>query len=182
MYCFFINRRKVMIYIIMNLCSIRLSLYPEISKEIFKVKGNMGRPRRKRSLSGFPVVDGFKPIGIPMHELRAVNLLYEEYEALLLCDYEGLRQEEAALRMNISRPTFTRVYEKARRTIATALAEGSAVLIHGGDYQADSEWHRCPRCRRATHGNSGERVCLRCETGEKQQITVNDENSITDKR
>ena len=59
-------------------------------------------------------MEGYKPFGIPRRELDSVTLLFEEYEAIKLADYENLTQEEAALKMNISRPTFTRLYDKAR--------------------------------------------------------------------
>lgn len=84
-------------------------------------------------------MEGYKPVGISMRDLSSVTLLFEEYEVIRLCDYIGLKQEEAAVRMHISRPTLTRVYEKARRTIATAFAEGKAILIEGGDYQTEEE-------------------------------------------
>ena len=44
---------------------------------------------------------GFQPIGVPFSEAAVVTLLYEEYEALRLADYSGLKQEEAARLMNI---------------------------------------------------------------------------------
>lgn len=102
----------------------------------------MARPRRKRCVAGLPVMKGYKPVGIPMRELSSVILHYEEFEAIRLCDYLGLKQEEAALRMHVSRPTLTRIYEKARRTIATAFAEGKAILIEGGDWQTEEEFNR----------------------------------------
>jgi uncharacterized protein len=118
---------------------------------------------------GLPFIEGYKPVGIPMRELQSVTLLYEEYEAIRLCDYLGLKQEEAAARMEISRPTLTRVYEKARRTVATAFAEGKAIIIEGGDYHTEGTWHRCPRCRRAVAGTVENANCDRCE---KDQLNV----------
>jgi uncharacterized protein len=59
-----------------------------------------------------------------------------------LSDYEGLTQEQAAEKMNISRPTFTRIYEKARRTIAQAFVEGKAIFIEGGNYHTDDCWYK----------------------------------------
>ena len=91
-------------------------------------------------------MEGFKPFGIPMRDLESVILLFEEYEAVRLADYLGLSHQEAAQQMKVSRPTFTRVYEKARRTLSTALVEGKALLIEGGNYQTNDCWNRCERC------------------------------------
>ena len=71
-------------------------------------------------------MEGFKPFGVPMRELESIRLLYEEFEALRLADYEDLNQEVAAKKMNISRPTFTRLYDKARKKVAKAFEIGRA--------------------------------------------------------
>jgi uncharacterized protein len=92
------------------------------------------------------VVEGFKPFGIPIHNLEPVVLLFEEYEALRQADYLGLPHYKAARRMNVSRPTFTRICEKARRTLATALVEGKALFIEGGNFVTEDYWYRCERC------------------------------------
>jgi uncharacterized protein len=81
----------------------------------------------------------YKPRGVPMRELRVTLLKDEELEALFLADYEGLEQEEAAKMMNISRATFSRVLSSARAAVATALAEGNALKIGGGDFRLVSE-------------------------------------------
>lgn len=75
-----------------------------------------------------PPMEGFKPFGIPIQELEPVVLLFEEYEAIRLADYENLTQEEATQKINISRPTFTRLYDKARKNIAKAFIEGKAIF------------------------------------------------------
>ena len=56
--------------------------------------------------------------------------LLEEYEAIRLADYEN-SHEEAAQRMNISRPTFTRLYDKARKH-SPAFIESKSIVIRGG--------------------------------------------------
>ena len=56
----------------------------------------MPNRRRFRRINTPPSMEGFKPFGVPMRDLESVNLLYEEYEALRLADYEDLTQEEAA--------------------------------------------------------------------------------------
>jgi predicted DNA-binding protein (UPF0251 family) len=68
-----------------------------------------------------------------MMELQIVALKDEEWEAILLADYKGLEGEAAAKSMGISRPTYSRVLASARRAVAKALAEGSALKIGGGD-------------------------------------------------
>ena len=72
----------------------------------------MPRPKRYRTIENPPIMEGFKPFGISMTDLEPVILLFEEYESMRLADYLGLTQEQAAEKMNVSRPTFTRIYEK----------------------------------------------------------------------
>ena len=91
----------------------------------------MARPKLCRRLSSPPPVKGFLPYGWGAKEGNPVELALEEYEALKICDYEGLGQEEGARRMGISRPTYTRVYEEARR-LREAKATGSQPLPAGG--------------------------------------------------
>ena len=56
----------------------------------------------------------------------------DEVEALRLADLQGLYQEQAAVQMQISRPTFARIIEAARRKVAEALIHGKALRIEGG--------------------------------------------------
>jgi predicted DNA-binding protein (UPF0251 family) len=106
----------------------------------------MPRPKRNRTIVNPPIMEGFKPFGIAMTDLEPVILLYEEYESLRLSDYEGFTQEQSAEQMNVSRPTFTRIYEKARRAIAKAFVEGKAIFIEGGNYHTDDCWYKCEHC------------------------------------
>lgn len=105
------------------------------------------RTPKIRSIQRAPNFSGFKPVGVMGKQGKEMQLLLEEYEALKLCDYELLTQAEAAIYMNISRPTFTRVYESARRKIARALVETSPVIINGGRSQVDIKWYKCEHCR-----------------------------------
>lgn len=106
----------------------------------------MPNRKRYRRITMPPPMEGFKPFGIPMRELDSIFLLFEEFEAIRLTDYENLTQEESAEKMNISRPTFTRIYEKARKNIAKAFVEGKAIVIKGGDYITDDYWYKCKDC------------------------------------
>lgn len=92
----------------------------------------MPRPVMDRRVSGRPASSLFKPAGIPAKELPEIDLTLDEFEALRLADYEGLYQEAAALRMGVSRQTFGRIVEAARRKIADALVNGKALRVEGG--------------------------------------------------
>jgi len=71
----------------------------------------------------------FKPCGVPSHSLDTVTLTKDEIEAIRLSDFEGLYQEEAAIKMEVSRPTFGRILNSARTKIADALINGKAIEI-----------------------------------------------------
>ncbi|HOQ05064.1 MAG TPA: DUF134 domain-containing protein [Anaerohalosphaeraceae bacterium] len=92
----------------------------------------MPRPPFCRRISGLPVCRFYKPQGIPASMLEQVILTEDEWEAVRLADKEGLYHEQAAERMNVSRQTFGRILESARRKIADALVSGKALLIQGG--------------------------------------------------
>jgi predicted DNA-binding protein (UPF0251 family)/predicted Fe-Mo cluster-binding NifX family protein len=70
-----------------------------------------------------------------MSELDEACLSLEGLEALRLADHEGLSQERAALRMDVSRQTFGRILARARQTVAQTLVQGLALKIEGGHYE-----------------------------------------------
>lgn len=115
-------------------------------------------------------MEGFKPFGVPMRELGTVDLLFEEFEALRLADYENLTQEEAAKKMNISRPTFTRLYDKARKNIAKAFVEGKAIIIQGGTFITDDYWYRCENCHETMVTIKPAKNCRKCESDNIVQL------------
>jgi hypothetical protein len=94
-----------------------------------------------------------------------------------LADFEGLYQENSAAMMNISRQTFGRIIDSARKKIADALIHGKALKIEGGivsfedngeikctscDFSLEccknnGESPSCPRCRKInSKENKGE--------------------------
>ncbi len=105
----------------------------------------MSRPKRIRKVNNPPHFKGFRPIGLPGED-RAVVMNYEEYEAIRLSDFELMGQFQAAEAMGVSRPTYARIYESARRKIAQAFIEGVALVFEGGKVYFDSEWYRCQSC------------------------------------
>ena len=97
------------------------------------------RPRKKRLIRSNPLARFYKPRGIPLRDMEIVTLKDEEWEAIKLADYKGLNHEEAAGLMGISRPTFSRLISSARQTVASALVNGAALEIGGGDFHMVSE-------------------------------------------
>ncbi len=76
-----------------------------------------------------------------------MTLTLDEFEAIRLADGEGLYQEEAAERMGVSRATFGRIVEAARRKVAQVLVEGKALRIEGGRvHTMQAGPFRCKRC------------------------------------
>ena len=108
----------------------------------------MSRFRTTRKVSEMPVIKGLKPFGHTQESVddSPVNLLLEEYEAIRLCDYEHLNHYDASIKMEVSRPTFSRIYSSALTKFATAMVEGRSVYIEGGKVCFDSEWYHCETC------------------------------------
>jgi predicted DNA-binding protein (UPF0251 family) len=97
----------------------------------------MPRPHNFRKVGCLPQSSFFKPRGIPLSTLQQVLLTVDEFEAVRLADFEGLYQEDAAVRMNVSRQTFGRILVSAHKKIADALIHGKALSIEGGPYELD---------------------------------------------
>lgn len=77
----------------------------------------------------------FKPAGIPMRKNDVIEMALDELEALRLVDVEDLKHEPAAAKLQVSRPTLTRILASARKKTATAITEGKALIIEGGEVE-----------------------------------------------
>lgn len=119
----------------------------------------MARPEKNRKISQPPIMKGFKPYGIPRCKVEAVQLTFEEYESIRLVSYEMLPQKEAAVHMNVSRPTLTRIYNKALKNISKAFIEGKSIEIEGGNYEFDKDWSRCKNCHNLIEGEHHKATC-----------------------
>lgn len=124
-------------------------------------------------------MEGFKPFGVPMRDLESIVMPFEEYEALRLADYEDLTQEEAAKKMDISRPTFTRLYDKARKNVARAFVEGKAILISGGTFVSEEYWYRCNACHETIVSPTPENSCDKCNSDNIVRLDENDVSGET---
>jgi predicted DNA-binding protein (UPF0251 family) len=124
----------------------------------------MPRPRKRRRVWSEPRPAIFKPVGIPLDQLKTITLLHEELEALRLVDLEARYQEDAAQQMNISRSTLQRIVSEARYKVTQALTEGVALHIEGGTFRVVNQCWQCNDCGylwEIEHG-SGRSTPARC--------------------
>lgn len=103
----------------------------------------MTRPTKWRRVDFVPEVTFFQPSGGCLRVINEVRLTIEETEAIRLKDLENLQQGNCAERMQISRPTFHRVLESARKKLADALINGKAIRIKGGNFEMARRHFRC---------------------------------------
>ena len=87
------------------------------------------RLKKKRCCEGEFCGQAFKPVGLPLRQLKQIILYRDELESLKLCDLEGLTQEQAGERMGISRGTVQRLLKSGRGKILEALLQSRALLI-----------------------------------------------------
>ncbi len=124
----------------------------------------MPRPRKRRRLWHEPRPAIFKPLGVPLRKLETIVLLHEELEALRLADLEGRYQADAAEQMSISRSTFQRTIDAARRKVVQALVDGAALQIEGGTFRVPAVRWQCDDCgyRWEIEHGSGQGAPARC--------------------
>lgn len=111
---------------------------------IIFVDSYMPRKQKQRKVFLPPRIDGYKTIGHDHSESIELNL--DEVEAIKLLDYENLNQRDVATIMNVSRPTLTRIYDRARKKIAKAITEGKNISFKGGNIYFDDNWYLCTQC------------------------------------
>jgi len=71
----------------------------------------------------------YKPVNINMKEISINNIEVDEFEAIRICDYEGLNQIEASLLMNVSRGTIQRLLNSGRKKIVDSFLNKKAIII-----------------------------------------------------
>jgi uncharacterized protein len=129
----------------------------------------VARPVNCRRVSSMPQSDYFKPRGIPLSVLEEVVVTVDEFEAIRLADLEGLYQEQAAEKMNVSRQTFGRIIESAHKKVAEALVQGKALKISGGEFEmASMRKFRCDECQHSwefPYGTGRPENCPSCRSG-----------------
>jgi uncharacterized protein len=104
------------------------------------------------------------------------HLLSEEFEVIKLIDYENLNQSKAAKVMGLSRPTITRIYERARKKIAEVLIESKRLKIEGGNVYFGKNWYNCTDCDSFFNVPNEiifEKICPVCSGSSLQELNLN---------
>jgi predicted DNA-binding protein (UPF0251 family) len=89
----------------------------------------MSQPRKPRICREFNGRRVFVPCGIGRDDMEFLHLGLDEFEALRLCDMEGLTQEEAGTRMGVSRGTVQRLLTRGRQTLIQSLVQSRALVL-----------------------------------------------------
>jgi len=111
----------------------------------------MVRPKKNRLVAFSPDISYFKPKGIPLGDLQEVILSVDELESIRLSDLLGMSYEEAGRQMGVSRATFGRIIQRARKVIADALINGKAIKVEGGNFTITVEESRIFKCDKCSH-------------------------------
>ena len=130
----------------------------------------MARPENRRVVQKPPIMEGFKPFGIPIHELEPVILLFDEFEALRLADYLGLPHKEGARRMKVRvrpSPAFaTRSGEPSRQPWWKAKpCSSKAAPIRPKEY-----WDRCETCWKLVITTDETSACPYCRASTVRRL------------
>jgi uncharacterized protein len=144
----------------------------------------MVRPKKNRIISFKPNISYFKPRGIPMTELEEVRLTVDERESMRLADLMGMPYEEAGKKMGVSRATFGRIIQNARKIVADALINGKAINIEGGNYTMaeDARIFLCGKCSHTWEepcGTGRPSKCPSCGSEQFQRISAKKANRLS---
>ncbi|HCW92534.1 MAG TPA: hypothetical protein DHM44_02515 [Flexistipes sinusarabici] len=138
----------------------------------------MPRPPKERLVMHRPRINEFGPYNDNKpnkdesldNNGNATILTLDELEAMRLADLECLSQEEAAALMNVSRQTFGRIVEIARKKMADALINGKIVKIECEEYIRFYKRHlKCIRCAHEWEDSDGAKTnyyCPKCNSDE----------------
>ncbi len=91
----------------------------------------MARHKKKRCCRTFGPSDNvlFNSNGFSFCRLENIELGIDEFEAMRLCDYEGLDQSSAGDKMGISRATVQRLLYSARKKFVESVLNSKGLVI-----------------------------------------------------
>ena len=128
----------------------------------------MPRPECCRRIGMSPGFSCFGPHGGHRCHGDDVLLSVDELEAIRLADLEGMYQEQAAEEMGVSRQTFGRIVESARKKVAQALVNGKNLRIEGGNVEmCNARQFECYDCKHTwdlPHGTGRPTECPECKS------------------
>jgi len=109
---------------------------------------------------------------------EAIILLVEELEALRLKDLACMDQIACAAEMGVSRATFQRILQSARKKIVASLVHGQTIIIKGGSYTVKNRKFECTDCGQiwevepcAEGGKHGYEIpCPKCKSMNKIKL------------
>jgi predicted DNA-binding protein (UPF0251 family) len=123
---------------------------------VLRVGDLMPRPRKCRKVGFLPDNQCFHP---QLGNRAEVVLSIEEVEALRLSDYLEMEQDSAADSMNVSRGTYQRILNSARKKTADALVHGKTIRINGGNYELLTGKACCKRSSK----DCTQKCCEKCQ-------------------
>jgi predicted DNA-binding protein (UPF0251 family) len=104
----------------------------------------MPRPPKPRTICHTPEYLVYGPKGKRANSIEKLSLLIDELETIRLIDYLGYTQEEASVQMNVARTTVQRIYNDARKKLASSLIDGKIIVIEGGEFTICED--DCEKC------------------------------------
>lgn len=119
----------------------------------------MPRPCKKRNVCGLPNYNTFMAED---GSKQAIYLTLDEYETIRLIDLVGMKQEDCAKQMQISRTSVTAIYESARKKLAEVLVTGKMLYITGGNIQITYDTNE----KQYQKGEKQMRIAITYENGE----------------
>jgi len=115
------------------------------------------RPKKIRRICTNPEIRFFKPRGVPISQLKNIDLTEEELEALRLKNIEDLDQIVAAEKMGTSQSTFQRILTSAYKKVSEALVNGKAIKIK--EIKRPVKKFACYKCDHASEKRCGNGIC-----------------------
>ena len=94
----------------------------------------MVRPCNNKTILKDPEFTCFKPVWISRDKIERVEINADEFEALRLSNLEWLSNQQWAVMMNTSAPTFNRLVKSAQTKITDSLVNGKGIRVYKKDW------------------------------------------------
>ncbi|MFX1569164.1 MAG: DUF134 domain-containing protein [Promethearchaeota archaeon] len=128
----------------------------------------MGRRRHRRWVNQPP--NNLYFLTDPPKSDASINLTVAEFEAMRLKHFLGLNQKDAAERMGVSQPTFSRILESAHQKNTLALLQGKDIRVYGGNFEHKPSFkgYGCLNCNHEWEDSEATKErkvnCIKCNS------------------